>query len=55
MSSSRDAGAAAETASKIRDSWCPKSTDGSHVWDEKGSWPSRWGVCQHCGVSWFSK
>jgi hypothetical protein len=58
MSSSIDAGKTANESQKIKDSPClslKSSKDGKHKWRQKGSWPSLWWECKHCGVTRYSK
>lgn len=58
MSSSIDSGKSATDSQKIKDSHClslKSSKDGKHKWEKKGSWPSQWWICAHCGVTRYSK
>lgn len=53
MSSSIDAGHAAEVARKIKQSDCIRG--GEHDWERLGSYPSTWGKCRKCGATYFDK
>jgi hypothetical protein len=55
MSSSRDAGYAADDAMKTIDSKCPKAKDGKHDFKTIGSGPSSGGECKNCGTSYYWK
>lgn len=55
MSSSRDAGYAAQAAFEIKQSKCHKAKDGEHDFEQKGSWPSSYGTCRYCGVTYYDK
>lgn len=55
MTSSIDAGSTGNDATRITNTKCPKSIDGKHLWLRYGQWPSVWGECKHCAVTWYSK
>ena len=55
MGSSLTSGNAAKTARLIQATKCKESKDGKHEWKVKGSWPSTWGECVHCHITYFDK
>lgn len=55
MSSIIDSGCAAKQAEEIRKTPCPKSKNGKHNWEDRGSWPSTWGECKNCKATYYDK
>lgn len=54
MSSSYDAGKAADAANEVLDSKCGKGDE--HDWKNHFMYsPSSWGECRKCGKKWFNK